>query len=70
MCPERERHATWNVTLLARARARPELLPTKPAAVGPRLRMPPGAGGPDVSQRESLGLLRPDLPQTNLEEGA
>jgi hypothetical protein len=29
-----------------------------------------GAGGPDVSRRESLGLLRPNLPQTNLEEGA
>jgi len=29
-----------------------------------------GAGGPDVSRRESLGVLRTDSPQTNLEEGA
>jgi hypothetical protein len=29
-----------------------------------------GAGGPDVSRRESLGLLRPDLPKTNLEHSA
>jgi len=29
-----------------------------------------GAGEPDVSRRESLGLLRTDLPQTNLEHSA
>jgi len=29
-----------------------------------------GAGGPDVSPRESLGLLRTDWPQSNLEPTA
>jgi len=28
------------------------------------------AGGPDVSRRESLGLLRPNLPQTTVEPTA